>query len=172
MYKTLKRVEIHRIRTTDWKLYPPLRRASQLPHIWSKNWRNENPNNLLRTVFLKKSYCHLLNFLFYNYGKNKRIYNVRLWTSGHWLWTWTGTAAYWPDLAPSDYRLFASMVHALAEQRFEFVRRYKKSDSMNGSRQKGIFTGMVFINYPKDRKRYNKRWSILWTEHFLSFYGI
>jgi len=28
-------------------------------------------------------------------------------------------AAYSPDLAPSDYHLFASMDHALAEQRFD-----------------------------------------------------
>jgi len=34
-------------------------------------------------------------------------------------------AAYLPDLAPSDYHLFAPMDHALAEQRW-FVRRCEK----------------------------------------------
>jgi len=35
-------------------------------------------------------------------------------------------AAYSPDLAPSDYHLFASMSHALAEQALWFVRRCEK----------------------------------------------
>ena len=36
-------------------------------------------------------------------------------------------AAYSPDLAPSDYHLFASMGHALAEQRFSSNEGVKKS---------------------------------------------
>jgi len=35
-------------------------------------------------------------------------------------------AAYSPDLAPSDYHLFASMGHALAEQRFGSYEDMKK----------------------------------------------
>ena len=35
-------------------------------------------------------------------------------------------AAYSPDLAPSDYHLFASMDHALAEQRFGSYEDVKK----------------------------------------------
>ena len=35
-------------------------------------------------------------------------------------------AAYSPDLAPSDYHLFASMGHALAEQRFDSYESVKK----------------------------------------------
>jgi len=35
-------------------------------------------------------------------------------------------AAYSPDLAPSDYHLFASMGHALAEQRFGSYKDMKK----------------------------------------------
>ena len=60
-------------------------------------------------------------------------------------------AAYSPDLAPSDYHLFASMDHALAEQRFGT--KMWKNGSMNGSRQKGkIFTGVISTNCPKDGK--------------------
>ena len=60
-------------------------------------------------------------------------------------------AAYSPDLAPSDYHLFASMNHAFAEQRFGT--KMWKNGSMNGSRQKGkIFTGVVSTNCPKDGK--------------------
>jgi len=35
-------------------------------------------------------------------------------------------AAYSPDLAPSDYHLFASMGHVLAEQRFDSYEDVKK----------------------------------------------
>jgi len=35
-------------------------------------------------------------------------------------------AAYSPDLAPSDYHLFASMGHALVEQRFDSYEDVKK----------------------------------------------
>ena len=40
-------------------------------------------------------------------------------------------AAYSPDLAPSDYHLFASMGHELAEQRFG-SKEDVKNGSMNG----------------------------------------
>ena len=36
-------------------------------------------------------------------------------------------AAYSPDLAPSDYHFFASMGHALAEQRFSSYEDVKKN---------------------------------------------
>jgi len=61
-------------------------------------------------------------------------------------------AAYSPDLAPSDYS-FASMSHALAEQRFGSYEDVKKC-SMNGSQQKGkiFISGVEFTNCPKDGK--------------------
>jgi len=61
-------------------------------------------------------------------------------------------AAYSPDLAPSDYHLFASMGHALAEQRFGSYEDVKKWLD-ESSQQKGkIFTGVVSTNCPKDGK--------------------
>ena len=41
-------------------------------------------------------------------------------------WEVLPLAAYSPDLAPSDYRLFASMSHVLAEQRFGSYEDVKK----------------------------------------------
>ena len=59
-------------------------------------------------------------------------------------------AAYSPDLAPSDYHLFSSMGHALADQRFGSYEDVKNG-STNGSQQKGkIFTSVVFTKCPKD----------------------
>ncbi|EFN86260.1 Histone-lysine N-methyltransferase SETMAR, partial [Harpegnathos saltator] len=41
-------------------------------------------------------------------------------------WEILSHAAYSPDLAPSDYYLFASMGHALAEQRFTSYENVRK----------------------------------------------
>ncbi|EFN76169.1 Histone-lysine N-methyltransferase SETMAR, partial [Harpegnathos saltator] len=41
-------------------------------------------------------------------------------------WEILSHAAYSPDLVPSDYYLFASMVHALAEQRFTSYENVRK----------------------------------------------
>ena len=58
--------------------------------------------------------------------------------------------AYSPDVAPRDYYLFASMGHAFTEQRFSLYEDMKNG-SMNGSRRRGkIFTGVEFMNSPKD----------------------
>jgi len=49
-------------------------------------------------------------------------------------------AAYLPDLVPSDYHLFASMGHALAQQRFtsyEDVRKWL--DGWFGSKEQQFF---------------------------------
>ena len=71
-------------------------------------------------------------------------------------WDVLSHAAYLPDLAPSDYHFFASMGHALPEQRSSSLEDIKNS-SMNGLRQKGkMFTGVVFTNCQKDGKMYNK----------------
>jgi len=66
-------------------------------------------------------------------------------------WEVLSHAAY-SDLAPSDYHLFASMGHALAEQCFDSYEDVKKwLDEC--SRQKGkIFTGVVSTNCSKDGK--------------------
>jgi len=67
-------------------------------------------------------------------------------------WKILSHAAYLPDLAPSDYRLFASIGHALSEQHFS-LHKDIKNESMNGRWQKGkIFTRVLFINSPKDGK--------------------
>ena len=55
-------------------------------------------------------------------------------------------AAYSPDLVPFDYHLFASMGHALTEQRFGSYENVKK---MNSQQNGKIFTGVVFTNCPK-----------------------
>jgi len=59
-------------------------------------------------------------------------------------------AAYSPDLAPSDYHLFASMGHALAEQRFGSYEDVKKW--LDEWQRGKIFTGVVSTNCPKDGK--------------------
>jgi len=41
-------------------------------------------------------------------------------------WETLSHAAYSPDLAPSDYHLFASMGHALAQQRFTSYKDVRK----------------------------------------------
>jgi len=55
-------------------------------------------------------------------------------------WEILSHAAYSPDLAPSDYRLFAWMGHALAQQRFtsyKDVRRWL--DDWFGSKEQQFF---------------------------------
>ena len=59
-------------------------------------------------------------------------------TSEALSWEVLPRAAYLPDLAPSNYHLFASMGHAHAEQCFGWYEDVK-NDSMNGSQQKGRF---------------------------------
>ena len=59
-------------------------------------------------------------------------------------------AAYSLVLTPSDYHLLALMGHTLAKQQFSSYEDIKKNGSMTGLQQKGkIFTGLVFINYPR-----------------------
>ena len=54
-------------------------------------------------------------------------------------------AAYSPDLAPSDYYLFASMGHALAEQRFDSYENVKKwLDYWFDSKDKQFFWSGIY----------------------------
>ena len=60
--------------------------------------------------------------------------------------------AYSPDLAPTDYHLFSSMGHALAEQHFDSYESVTNG-LMTGLPQKTrIFFGEVFIICPTDGK--------------------
>ena len=62
-------------------------------------------------------------------------------------WEVLSHAAYTPDLAPSDYHLFAAMGHTLAEQRFGSY------EDVNGSKQKGkIITSVILTNCSKDEE--------------------
>jgi len=62
----------------------------------------------------------------------------------------------WPDLALSDYHLFTSMGHALAERHFdsyEDVRKLIVLDCLMWFASKDEeFFGMVYTNCPKDGK--------------------
>ena len=59
---------------------------------------------------------------------------------------------YSPDLAPSDYHLFSSMGHALAEQHFHLTKTFE-NDLMSGlPRKMRNFFGMVYTNCLKDGK--------------------
>ena len=61
------------------------------------------------------------------------------------------------------------MCHALAEKRFDSYEDVKKLlDDWFAAKWK-TFTDVVFTNFPKDGKMYNKRSSILWINHFSSF---
>jgi len=76
-----------------------------------------------------------------------------------------------PDLTPSDYHLFASMGHALAQQRFtsyEDVRKWL--DDWFGSKEQQFFWRGIH----KLSNRWKKciaiaRWTILRIKYFLSF---
>ena len=57
---------------------------------------------------------------------------------------------YSPDLAPSDYHLFASMGRALAEQRFRSYEDVKKRLDEWFAAKGEIFTGVVFTNCSKE----------------------
>ena len=65
-------------------------------------------------------------------------------------WKVLSLAAYSSGFAPSDYHLFASMGHALAEQRFSFYEHIKNGLVNSLLQMRRIFTGVVFINCPKD----------------------
>ena len=60
-------------------------------------------------------------------------------------------AAYSPDLAPSDYHLFALMSHTLAEQSSALIRTKMWKNGLQQKRKP--FTVAVFTNCPKDAKR-------------------
>ena len=88
-------------------------------------------------------------------------------TSEALSWEVLPRAAYSPDLAPSDYHLFASIGHALAEKRFGSYEDVKKWLMNISQQRRKIFTDVVFTNCPKTGKMNNKRWNILWIKHFL-----
>ena len=83
-------------------------------------------------------------------------------------WEVLSHAAYSPDLGSSDYHLFSPMGHALAEQRFGFVRRCEKIARRMVRSKRGRFLLRQIAR--KMEKMYNKRWSILRIKHFLSFF--
>ncbi|GFX14259.1 mariner Mos1 transposase [Trichonephila clavipes] len=57
---------------------------------------------------------------------------------------------YFPDLTPSEYRLFTSMRHALAEQHFSnFEEVGKRLDEWFAAKDKQ-FSGLAFMNYLED----------------------
>ncbi|GFW05664.1 mariner Mos1 transposase [Trichonephila clavipes] len=60
-------------------------------------------------------------------------------------WEPLAHAVYLPDLACSDYHLFASLGHALADQRFTYESVKSQLDDWLAS-----FFGVVFTNCPKD----------------------
>ena len=84
--------------------------------------------------------------------------------------------AYSPDLTPSEYRLFASMSHALAEQRFGSYEEVKKwLDEWFAAKGDDFywrFTDIHKLPERLQRKMYNKRWSIFWITPLLSFFRI
>jgi len=59
--------------------------------------------------------------------------------------------AYLPDLALSDYHLFSSMGHALAERHFNSYEDVR-NDLMSDLPRKMNFFGVVYTNCPKDGK--------------------
>ena len=62
--------------------------------------------------------------------------------------------SYLPDIAPSDYHLFRSMAHGLAEQYFTFYEGAKHRLSILGSPQKmGNFLNAVSACCLKDGRR-------------------
>jgi len=68
-------------------------------------------------------------------------------------WEVLSHATYSPDLAPSDYHLFASTGHALAEQRFGSYEDVKKwLDEWFAAKGEDFFTGVVSTNCSKDGK--------------------
>ncbi|GFW92291.1 mariner Mos1 transposase [Trichonephila clavipes] len=65
-------------------------------------------------------------------------------------WEPLAHAAYLPDLSPSDYHLFESLEHALADQRFTSYENVKSwLDDWLASKDRSFF-GVVFSNCPKD----------------------
>ena len=66
--------------------------------------------------------------------------------------------AYSPDLAPSDYHLFAFMTYAVTEQRFDSYNDVKKWLDEWFAAKGDDFTDVVFT---KMGKMSNKRWSTL-----------
>jgi len=59
--------------------------------------------------------------------------------------------AYSPDLASSDYHLFSSMGHALAERHFDSYKDVRKFDEWFASKDRNFF-GVVYTNCLKDGK--------------------
>jgi len=67
-------------------------------------------------------------------------------------WEVLSHPAYSPDLAPSDYHLFLSMDHVLAERHFDST-KISENGLMSGlPRKMRNFFGVVYTNYPKDGK--------------------
>ncbi|GFX39062.1 mariner Mos1 transposase [Trichonephila clavipes] len=66
-------------------------------------------------------------------------------------WEPLAHAAYSPDLAPSDYHLFVSLGHALADQRFTSYETVKSwLGDWLASKDRSFFFGVIFTNCPKD----------------------
>ena len=81
-------------------------------------------------------------------------------------------ADYLPDLASYYYRLFSSMGHAHAEQRFGSYEDVKKWFDEWFAAKREDFPRVRFTNCQKLGKCITKRWRILLIQHFLSLHRI
>jgi len=68
-------------------------------------------------------------------------------------WEMLPHSAYSTDLVPSDYHLFSSMGHALAERHFDSLTKTSENGLMSDlPRKMRNFFGVVYTNCPKDGK--------------------
>ena len=84
--------------------------------------------------------------------------------ASRWKCSWEvlPLTAYSPDLVPSYYHSFASMDHALAEQRLGSYEDVKKMAQLMVGNKRGID---LLAWHSHMRKTYNNRWSIFWIKH-------